>query len=57
MSSFRRSAICGSLLELSTGIILPKKVDLTSVDQSPMARVRRVVSQPGDLTPNPEFQM
>ena len=29
MSSFRRSAICGSLAEFSTGLILPKKIDLT----------------------------
>ena len=29
MSSFRRSAIFGSLLEFSTGPILPKKMDLT----------------------------
>ena len=29
MSSFRRTTICGSLLEFSTGLILPKKIDLT----------------------------
>ena len=29
MSCFRRSAICGSLLEFSTGLILPKTIDLT----------------------------
>ena len=29
MSSFIRLAICGSLLEFSTGLMLPKKIDLT----------------------------
>ena len=36
MSSFRRSAIYGSLLELSTGLILPKKKDLTPISNVSM---------------------
>ena len=36
MSSFRRSAICGSFLEISTGLILPKNMYLAPMSEFQM---------------------